>query len=88
MNLAAADGNYVLIGSMGGQPKNPIWVYNLRADPDIQSDYPGMISSAAIASVAVSENRVQARGHFSQRLTLLVSQVIPVATDLGLADLE
>ena len=30
------DGNYVLIGSMGGQPKNPGWVYNLRAQPDVQ----------------------------------------------------
>lgn len=30
------DGKYVLIGSMGGQPKNPVWVYNLRANPDIQ----------------------------------------------------
>jgi deazaflavin-dependent oxidoreductase (nitroreductase family) len=30
------DGSYVLIGSMGGQPKNPVWVYNLRAHPDIQ----------------------------------------------------
>lgn len=30
------NGNYVLIGSMGGQPKNPTWVYNLRANPDVQ----------------------------------------------------
>jgi deazaflavin-dependent oxidoreductase (nitroreductase family) len=30
------DGNYVLIGSMGGQPKNPVWVYNLRAHPDVE----------------------------------------------------
>ena len=30
------EGSYVLIGSMGGQPKNPVWVYNLRANPDIQ----------------------------------------------------
>lgn len=30
------DGKYVLIGSMGGQPKNPVWVYNLRANPAIQ----------------------------------------------------
>ena len=29
------DEGYVLIGSMGGQPKNPVWVYNLRAHPDI-----------------------------------------------------
>ena len=28
--------SYVLIGSMGGQPKNPVWVYNLRANPDVQ----------------------------------------------------
>lgn len=27
---------YVLIGSMGGQPKNPVWVYNLRANPDVE----------------------------------------------------
>ena len=27
---------YVLIGSMGGQPKNPVWVYNLRANPDVK----------------------------------------------------
>ncbi len=32
----AVGGNYVLIGSMGGQPKNPVWVYNLRANPDVQ----------------------------------------------------
>lgn len=30
------DGCYVLIGSMGGQPKNPVWVYNIRANPDVQ----------------------------------------------------
>ncbi|MEM8563644.1 MAG: nitroreductase family deazaflavin-dependent oxidoreductase [Pseudomonadota bacterium] len=29
------EGNYVLIGSMGGQPKNPVWVYNLRANPEV-----------------------------------------------------
>lgn len=30
------NGDYVLIGSMGGQPKNPVWVYNIRANPDVQ----------------------------------------------------
>ena len=30
------DNSYVLIGSMGGQPKNPVWVYNLRANPEVQ----------------------------------------------------
>ena len=28
------DGEYALIGSMGGAPKHPVWVHNLRADPD------------------------------------------------------
>lgn len=28
--------NYVLIGSKGGTPENPVWVYNLRANPDIE----------------------------------------------------
>lgn len=29
-------GSYVLVGSMGGAPKNPVWVYNLRANPEVQ----------------------------------------------------
>jgi len=28
--------NYVLIGSMGGAPKNPVWVYNLRINPAVK----------------------------------------------------
>ena len=30
------DEAYVLVGSMGGAPKNPTWVYNLRANPDVE----------------------------------------------------
>ena len=30
------DNSYVLIGSSGGSPKNPGWVYNLRANPDVE----------------------------------------------------
>ena len=29
-------GNYVLVGSVGGAPKNPVWVYNLRANPLVE----------------------------------------------------
>ena len=29
-------GNYVLVGSRGGAPKNPEWVYNIRADADVE----------------------------------------------------
>ena len=28
--------NYVLVASVGGSPKNPVWVYNLRAHADVQ----------------------------------------------------
>ena len=34
MRVKVEDG-YVLIGSYGGRPKNPVWVYNLRANPDV-----------------------------------------------------
>lgn len=30
------DGNYALLGSMGGQPNNPAWVHNLRANPNVE----------------------------------------------------
>jgi deazaflavin-dependent oxidoreductase (nitroreductase family) len=29
------DGEYALVASMGGAPKNPVWYYNLTADPHV-----------------------------------------------------
>ena len=29
----AHEGRYAIVGSMGGAPKNPVWVHNLRARP-------------------------------------------------------
>ena len=35
--MRVADGkNYVLIASQGGAPKNPLWYYNLKADPKVE----------------------------------------------------
>ena len=28
--------NYILVGSMGGAPTHPVWVYNLRANPAVE----------------------------------------------------
>ncbi len=28
--------NYVLVGSQGGRPQHPVWVFNLRANPSVQ----------------------------------------------------
>lgn len=30
------DGAYLAVGSLGGAPKNPVWVYNLRAHPEVE----------------------------------------------------
>ena len=35
MRVKVGDG-YVLVGSYGGREKNPVWVYNLRANPDVE----------------------------------------------------
>ncbi|MFN0146736.1 MAG: nitroreductase family deazaflavin-dependent oxidoreductase [Dehalococcoidia bacterium] len=42
--------NYVLVGSMGGAPKNPVWVYNLRANPDVE-----VRDEAAVQAMRVRE---------------------------------
>jgi deazaflavin-dependent oxidoreductase (nitroreductase family) len=35
--MRVTDGaHYVLVGSMGGAPTNPVWVYNLRANPSVE----------------------------------------------------
>ncbi len=31
-----AGNSYVLIGSQGGAPKDPVWVHNLRVNPDVE----------------------------------------------------
>ena len=28
------DGEYAIVASLGGAPKNPVWYYNLKADPN------------------------------------------------------
>jgi F420H(2)-dependent quinone reductase len=28
--------NYILIASQGGEPKDPVWVHNLRVNPDVE----------------------------------------------------
>ncbi|MEU8813354.1 nitroreductase family deazaflavin-dependent oxidoreductase [Actinoplanes sp. NPDC048796] len=30
------DGEYLAVGSLGGAPKNPVWVYNLRENPRVE----------------------------------------------------
>jgi F420H(2)-dependent quinone reductase len=30
------DGDYVVVGSLGGAPKHPVWVFNLRQNPRVE----------------------------------------------------
>ena len=30
------DGTYAMVGSKGGAPENPVWVYNVRANPQVE----------------------------------------------------
>jgi len=35
--MRAVDGdNYILVASLGGAPKNPVWYYNLKANPNVE----------------------------------------------------
>ena len=35
--MRVKDGDsYVLVGSFGGRPNHPVWIYNLRADPNVE----------------------------------------------------
>ena len=51
------DNNYVLIGSMGGQPKNPVWVYNPRANPNVQIRDKQEVTSMAVREVTDNTER-------------------------------
>src|SRR4051812_7239515 len=32
----AHDGQYVVVASLGGAPKNPVWYYNVKAHPEVE----------------------------------------------------
>jgi deazaflavin-dependent oxidoreductase (nitroreductase family) len=35
--IRVVDGdNYVMVASLGGAPKNPVWYYNLKANPNVE----------------------------------------------------
>ena len=35
--MRVVDGDdYILVASKGGRPKNPLWYYNLKADPNVE----------------------------------------------------
>ena len=50
--MRVKDGNsYVLIGSQGGAPKDPVWVHNLRINPDVKIRDEAMVQPMQVREV-------------------------------------
>ena len=67
------DNSYVLIGSMGGQPKNPVWVYNLRANPEVQIR-DKRVTEMKVREVSDGQN-ANPYGRQASKLTLLMRNI-------------
>lgn len=51
--------SYVLVGSMGGAPKNPVWVYNLRANPEVEIRDGAWVQPMRVREVADEAERAR-----------------------------
>ena len=50
---------YVLVGSMGGAPTNPVWVHNLRARPSVEIRDLAAVQSMRVREVADEAERTR-----------------------------
>ena len=58
--MRVKDGNnYVLVGSKGGAPKNPVWVYNLRAHADVEIQDETEVHNMRVREVEAGEERAR-----------------------------
>ena len=51
--------NYVLVASKGGAPQNPVWVYNLRADADVEIQDETSVQSMRVREVRDDSERAR-----------------------------
>ena len=51
--------NYVLVGSVGGAPKNPVWVYNLRTNPAVELRDGTMVQPMRVREVKDAAERAR-----------------------------
>jgi F420H(2)-dependent quinone reductase len=54
---AVDDGNYILVASMGGAPKNPVWYYNLKADPNVEIRDETNVFDMRVREISVSNEK-------------------------------
>ena len=56
--MRVKDGNgYVLVGSQGGLPKDPVWVHNLRANPKVELRDETVVGSMQVREVTDKAER-------------------------------
>ena len=51
--------NYVLVGSMGGAPTNPVWVNNLRANPTVEIRDLAAVQNMRVREVSDASERAR-----------------------------
>ena len=56
--MRVVDGNsYILVASMGGAPKNPLWYHNLKAEPNVDIRDEAEVYSMRVREVVDSVER-------------------------------
>lgn len=56
--MRAVDGNrYILVASMGGAPKHPLWYHNLKAEPNVEIRDKTEVYSMRVREVVDSAER-------------------------------
>jgi F420H(2)-dependent quinone reductase len=50
---------YVLVGSMGGAPTNPVWVHNLRANPAVEIRDHAVVQTMRVREVSDEAERAR-----------------------------
>ena len=72
--MRVVDGdNYVLVGSQGGRPTHPVWVYNLRANVDVQIRDETVVKSYRVREVTDPAER--------ERLYAIATEAYPPYKD-------
>jgi len=51
--------NYILVGSVGGAPANPVWVYNLRANPAVEIRDLAVVQTMRVREVSDQTERAR-----------------------------
>ena len=58
--MRAVDGSsYILVASMGGAPKHPVWYYNLKAEPNVEIRDEAEVYSMRVREVVDSAERTR-----------------------------